>query len=358
MKWITLPTGEEKPAWAGLFGAVSMLFVFVDPYQRRAPLIEWIWTGLAFAIFLALFTVGVIYWSRRHVILRVAIAMALLAATFTAYRQSGVAYFVPVAAFAPLAVRGSLIRSGAIVTLVVLVILAEWWLLWPPSMMPYVIALEAFLVGGALTFVARQQTAVRQLHKTAERERIARDLHDILGHSLSVIILKSELASRLLESDSARAKAEIEDVERISRTALSEVRDAIAGYRSGDLLTEFLHAHSTLEAAGIVVERQCEAVTMPVTQERVLALVVREAVTNVLRHAHATRCRMTLQETGSACQLEIRDDGRGGAHKEGMGMRGIRERVAAIGGEVSWSAGPGTKLTIVVPISANTGSDV
>ena len=74
MKWITLPTGEDKPAWAGLFAAVSMLFVFVDPYQRGAPLIEWMWTGLAFAIFLALCTVGLIYWSRRHVVLRVVIA--------------------------------------------------------------------------------------------------------------------------------------------------------------------------------------------------------------------------------------------------------------------------------------------
>ena len=358
MKWITLPTGEDKPAWAGLFGAVSMLFVFVDPYQRGAPWIEWMWTGLAFAIFLGLCTIGLIYWSRRHVILRVVVAMALLAATFTAYRYSGVAYFILVAGFAPLAVGGSLPKSGAILTVVVLLVVGEWRLFWPPSPMPYVIALEAFLVGGALTFIARQQTAVRQLHKTAERERIARDLHDILGHSLSVITLKSELASRLLETDPARAKAEIEDVERISRSALSDVREAIAGYRAGNLAAELDRAKSALEAAGIVVERECEAVTMPVTQERVLSLVLREAVTNILRHAHATRCRMTLQDTGGAYQLEVRDDGRGGTHQEGMGMQGIRERVAAIGGNVSWSAGPGTVLTVVVPSAANAGGDV
>ena len=131
-----------------------------------------------------------------------------------------------------------------------------------------------------------------------------------------------------------------------------------SGYRTGNLLAELDHATSTLEAAGIVVERQCEAVTMPVTQERVLALVLREAVTNVLRHAHARRCRMTLQETGGVYQLEIRDDGRGGTHQEGMGMRGIRERVAAIGGDVSWSPGPGTVLTIVVPMAANAGGEV
>ena len=88
-------------------------------------MIEWMWTGLAFAIFLVLCTVGLIYWSRRHVVLRVVIAMALLAAAFTAYRPSGIAYFVLVAGFAPLAVRESIIRSGAIVAGVVLVILAN-----------------------------------------------------------------------------------------------------------------------------------------------------------------------------------------------------------------------------------------
>jgi two-component system, NarL family, sensor histidine kinase DesK len=161
-----------------------------------------------------------------------------------------------------------------------------------------------------------------------------------------------------MDRDPARAKAEIEDVERIARTSLSEVREAIAGYRTGNLLAELDHAQSTLEGAGIVVERHCEAVTMPVTQQRVLAMVLREAVTNVLRHAHAERCGITLRETGGVFQLEIRDDGRGGTHQEGMGMRGIRERVAAIGGEVSWSTGLGTVLTIVVPIAANAGSEV
>jgi two-component system sensor histidine kinase DesK len=357
MTWITLPTGERKPAWAGLFGAVSLLYVFVDPYQRGAPWIEWMWTGFAFAIFVALHIAGLIYWSERRVILRVSVAMALLAAAFAAYRPSGIAYFILVAGFVPLALGGSVARSGAAVGVVVLLIVGEWRLFWPPSTMPYVVALEAFLVGGAVTFVARQNMAFRQLHKTAERERIARDLHDILGHTLSVVILKSELASRLLERDPARAKAEIEEVERISRNALSEVREAIAGYRMGNLLAELDHATTILEAAGIVVERQCEAVTMPVTQERVLALVLREAVTNVLRHAHAGRCRLALQETGGVCRLEIRDDGGGGTHQEGLGMRGIRERVAAIGGEASWSTGPGTVLIVVVPIAANDGGD-
>ena len=292
---------------------------------------------------------GLIYWSRRHVITRVCIATAALAAAFTVYRPSGVVFFLYVAGFAPFAVAGSIARATAIIAGVVLLIIGESLLLWPPSAFPYVIAFESLLLGAAMTWVARQSIALSIGHKAAERERIARDLHDILGHTLSVIILKSELASRLLEQDARRAKAEIEDVERISRKALSEVREAIAGYRGGDLSAEFERAKATLETAGIVVERAYEAIPMPAAQERALALVLREAVTNVVRHSSAKRVRMTLQRIEGGYRLEVTDDGRGGAHAEGMGMRGIRERVAAIGGHASWHEGPGTALTITVP---------
>jgi two-component system sensor histidine kinase DesK len=352
MKWLKLPSGPEKPAWAGLFGCVSMAYVFVDPYQNDAALLEWLWTGLAFAIFLALATLGAIYWADRQVMKRVCLALAALAAAFTAYRPSGVFYFVFVAAFGPLAVGGSLISSAAISAGAALAIGAEWWLFWPPTAMPYVAAGEALLVGGAITFVARQQVALRRALKIAERERIARDLHDILGHTLSVIILKSELASRLVERDPTRAKGEIESVERVARNALSEVREAIVGYRAGDLAAELERAKSTLETAGIAAEYDHGPVSMPVAHERVLALVLREAVTNVVRHAQATSCHVTLKEACGVYRLEVRDDGRGGDHREGLGMRGIRERVAAIGGTASWNAGPGTELTITVPIVA------
>ena len=358
MNWLKLPPGKDKPTWASLFGAVPMAYVFVDPYQRHAPPIEWMWTGLAFAIFLVLYTVGALCWSRRQVVLYVCIAMAALAVAFTAYRPGGVIFFIMVAVFGAVAAGGNIARSAMIIVAVILLILGEWWLLWPPGFFPYVAAAQSFLIAGAITGVLRQGIALKRFHKEVERERIARDLHDILGHTLSVIILKSELASRLLEQDPQRAKAEIEDVERISRNALSEVREAIVGYRAGDLLAEFDRAKSTLDTAGIVVEHHWEEVGMPVSQERVLALVLREAVTNVLRHAQAKRCRMALQKTAGGCRLQVRDDGRGGAHQEGLGMRGIRERVAAIGGKVSWNAGPGTELTITVPIAADAGGEI
>jgi two-component system sensor histidine kinase DesK len=212
-------------------------------------------------------------------------------------------------------------------------------------------------VGGAITFVVRQQITLRRTLQTAERERIARDLHDILGHTLSVIILKSELANRLLEQDSTCAKTEIEDIERISRNALSEVREAIVGYHAGDLAAELDRAKATLGTAGIAAECNHETVSMPVAHERVLALVLREAITNVVRHAQAKSCRVTIEGTRAAYRLEIRDDGRGGDHREGLGMRGIRERVAAIGGTASWKVSGGTHLTITVPVGARAASE-
>jgi two-component system, NarL family, sensor histidine kinase DesK len=350
VKRLSLPTGENKPSWGALFGAASAAYLFVAPFQRSASWDEWVWTGIAFATFLFLYVIGVLYWSRRAVVLRVCIALATLAVAFTAYRPSGIIFFTYVATLGPFAFGGRLAGSVAIVLGAAAVILLEWWLRWPPSSFPYTFAIVSILLGGAMTVVARQQAAIARILKAAERERIARDLHDILGHTLSVIIVKSELAGRLLDRDPNRARREIEEVERISRGALSEVREAIAGYRAGNLATEFDRARSTLETAGIVVDHRCESDGMPVAHERVLVLVLREAVTNVLRHAHAKRCRMSVQRTDDAYQLEVEDDGRGGVRQEGSGMRGIRERVAAIGGRVSWSDGPGTLLTITVPV--------
>lgn len=352
-----LPTGAEKPSWAGMFGAVPVLYIFMDPYQQGAAWVEWMWTGLAFAIFLVLFALGAIYWSSRRIMQQVCIALAVLAIAFTAYRPSGIVFFILVAAFAPLAVGGNIAWSVAVISGVMLFIVGEWRLLWPPDLFPYVAAILSFLIGGAVTLVVRQQLGLRRILKTAERERIARDLHDILGHTLSVIILKSELAARLVEHDPNRAKAEIEDVERVSRQALSEVREAIVGYRTGDLLAEFDRAKSTLETAGIAVERHCEAVGLPAAHERALALILREAVTNVIRHAQAKRCLMKLQEVDGAYRLEVSDDGVGRFRQEGMGMRGIRERVAAMGGNVSWNAESGTELIITVPIVASVGGE-
>ena len=128
-------------------------------------------------------------------------------------------------------------------------------------------------------------TEIEHLAKVAERERIARDLHDVLGHTLSIIILKSELAGKLIDHDPARAKAEIADVEQTSRTALAEVRSTIRGYRADTLEAELKQAKAALETAGVSVRSEAEKIGLNAAQESIVALVLREAVTNIVRHA-------------------------------------------------------------------------
>jgi two-component system sensor histidine kinase DesK len=216
------------------------------------------------------------------------------------------------------------------------------------------------MVGGSNIFFAQRNRALAKLRmaheeiehlaKVAERERIARDLHDVLGHTLSVIILKSELAGKLMDRDPQRAGTEIREVEQISRQALSEVRDAIRGYRSQGLTAELAQAKVTLETAGVAVK--CEAAKIELTplHESVLSMAVREAVTNVVRHAQAHICSLHLDQQNGSCRLQIEDDGCGGFQEEGNGLRGMRERVEMLGGKLSRETRAGTRLTITLPL--------
>ena len=192
---------------------------------------------------------------------------------------------------------------------------------------------------------------IEHLAKVAERERIARDLHDVLGHTLSVIILKSELAGKLIDRDPQRAKAEIADVERTSREALSEVRSTIRGYRAHNLDAELAQAKATLETAGVSVKTESAEIALTPAQESVVALIVREAVTNVVRHAQARNCSLRLAPLNGRCLLEVQDDGRGGSQDEGNGLRGMRERIEALGGTLKRETGGGTRLSIQFPLT-------
>ena len=196
----------------------------------------------------------------------------------------------------------------------------------------------------------KAQEEIEHLATVAERERIARDLHDVLGHTLSVIILKSELAGKLMERDPNRAGHEIREVEQISRQALSEVRDAIRGYRSQGLPAELARAKATLETAGVAVQCEAARIEMPALHETVLSMAVREAVTNVVRHAHARTCALRLAQQNGSCRLQIEDDGRGGLESEGNGLRGMRERVEMLGGTLECNSRAGTRLTITLPL--------
>ncbi|WP_433238517.1 sensor histidine kinase [Streptosporangium sp. CA-135522] len=192
---------------------------------------------------------------------------------------------------------------------------------------------------------------VARLAASEERLRIARDLHDLLGHSLSLIVLKSELAGRLAENGAERAVTEILDIESVARQALVEVRDAVSGYRQRGLAGELDGARAALEAAGTQVTVRLAGTPLPDAVDGLLGWAVREGATNVLRHARAARCEITVVHDEEATVLEIMDDGRGAAaYGPGSGLSGLTERVEAAGGAVA--AGPcetGFALRVRVP---------
>jgi two-component system sensor histidine kinase DesK len=190
---------------------------------------------------------------------------------------------------------------------------------------------------------------IAQLAKVAERERIARDLHDVLGHTLSVVVLKSELAGKLMERDPGRARTEIGEVEQIARKALTDVREAIRGYRAEGLAAEINRAQKTLDAAGVALECDAKPLQLAPAEETVLSLIVREAVTNIVRHAQASHCSLEIKAGPSGTALVVCDDGRGGIRQEGNGLRGMRERVESLGGRFQIESSAGTRLVIEIP---------
>ncbi|MGV9776029.1 sensor histidine kinase [Streptosporangium sp. NPDC003464] len=204
----------------------------------------------------------------------------------------------------------------------------------------------------------RAQQEVARLAAGEERLRIARDLHDLLGHSLSLIVLKSELAGRLAENGSERAVAEIRDIETVARQALVEVREAVSGYRQRDLSAELDGARAALEAAGTQVTVRLAGTPPPGVLDGLLGWAVREGTTNVMRHARATHCEIAITHDGRATTLEIVDNGRGAApYGPGSGLNGLTERVEAVGGTVS--AGPrgnGFALRVAVPAAGEAGT--
>ncbi|MGW1410527.1 sensor histidine kinase [Streptomyces sp. NPDC002403] len=213
------------------------------------------------------------------------------------------------------------------------------------------------------------RATVAQLAANEERLRLARDLHDLLGHSLSLITLKSELAGRMLPDHPEQAAAQVADIEQVSRQALIDVRGAVTGYRRPTLPGELAGARTALAAAGITADVPAESPEgLPEKPEEVLAWALREAVTNVVRHSGARHCTVTLapRQTldGKVLELTVSDDGVGpSGTKPGNGLTGIGERLATVdgtlitsGGNPGSGSGKGFTLALTVPLDSGLGS--
>jgi two-component system sensor histidine kinase DesK len=349
---------DKDHGWSPLLWVVYLGFFFIQPVVDHVSLKMWLLDALGAVLFLCLYF-GLFVLVHPRALAHIA-GMMLLGLLYQPINAGACTFFIFAAAMLPFCVESQaaafvgLLAIGAIAAVEGLFLHIHGWQLFYSALFPVII-------GAGNTFFAERNRMNRRLRKAneeiehlakvAERERIARDLHDVLGHTLSVITLKSELAGKLIDRDPQRAGKEIREVEEISRQALSDVRDAIRGYRSKGLVAELAQAKSTLETAGVAV--RCDASTtvkIPAVQEGVLTMAVREAVTNVVRHAHARTCTLRLEQQNGSCRLEIEDDGRGGFQNEGNGLRGMRERVEMLGGTLTRDSHAGTRLTITVPI--------
>jgi two-component system sensor histidine kinase DesK len=271
-------------------------------------------------------------------------------------------YFLIAAVATSLPERALPAAAGATIAAVTLALpllgrpLAEYW--WMPlQAVVFTAAIRAYLrLEAANRALSEAGVEVERLAVDNERLRFARDMHDLLGHSLAVITVKSQLAGRLAVADPERARAEMEEVEELSRQALCEVREAIAGYRELSLPEELEGARRALGTAGVRLE--VAAGPLPADVEPVLAWVVREAATNVVRHSGARRCRIRLGVEGGEAYAEVRDDGRGpaaagGAGTGGNGLRGLAERVHVAGGTLAGgpAEGGGFLLSARLPLA-------
>jgi len=336
------------------------LFVVYAVFGGRGPL-WWTLHALAIVAFLVMYFRG--FWLRGRRVLPIIWGIVGLGAIAIYWNPGASVFFVYAAAFVGDVGRPAIgVRwLGAILLVLALETVAlrlplEAWL---PGLV------FGLIIGGSnIHFVERNRAAARlrlaheeieHLAKVAERERIARDLHDLLGHTLSLIVLKSELAAKLAGRDAERAAMEIRDVERISREALAEVRRAVQGYRELTLNESLALAREALQAGGVEFETEVAKEQLDARTEGVVSAVVREAVTNIIRHARATRCWLRLRGEPGRLRLEIRDDGVGGGTGPGAGLSGMRARVEELGGRFEHDGSSGTTLLVELPLHQDGG---
>ena len=345
--------------WTPYAWLIYLVPLAIYPGFDRAGAKVWAATGATLLVFLVLYFRS--HWVKGRAAVLCAAGIVGLALLLAPWNYAVGSFWVYAAAILGDKLPARLAARGIAVLLAGLA-LQSWWFALPIVYWGFS-ALFTALIGGVTIHQAEVRRAdsklrlaageVERLAKAAERERIGRDLHDLLGHSLTVMALKAELAGKLLSRDPQAAGREIADLESICREALREVRRAVSAFRAEDLAAELSRARLALASAGIAVE--VEASPPPLEPERAsaLALALREGVTNVIRHAEATVCKIRIAGRGPDVELVVADDGRGARRKEGAGLSGMRERIEGVGGRVALGAREdgrrGSRLEVSLP---------
>jgi two-component system sensor histidine kinase DesK len=378
-RWLTPEPGSiaaddlrmGRPPWLNAVHMAWSVWVFITPamsggaygYTTRWALL----TLVSYPLFVWLYAKSVVSAPRKAQ--TCALAMIVMCLALLPWYPSGLSYFVFGCVMLQPRRSDSTLRYAATLVVLNLMLLAfartigyPWQaLVW----MPVVTTIIGLLVHFDRVSRARESALqlshdeVRRLAALAERERIGRDLHDLLGHTLSMVALKSDLAARLVERDPAAARGELDEVGRVARDALAQVRRAVSGIRAAGIAAELASAKLLLESDGVAFDYRFEGDfahdALPPGVETALAMTVREAATNIQRHARAQRADASFGVEGGDVVLRIVDDGRGGAIVPGNGLCGMRERIEGLRGRLRIEAagGRGTQLEARVPLAAN-----
>lgn len=364
---IGLALRQGRPAWSEGIHALWSIWVFIVPmFTPRGYDLQWLGlTLVSYPVFLALFAGALLLPERRSP--WCALGMIALCIALLPWYIAGLSYFVFGCVF-----LGALSRTSVWRYVLALIVFNAVLMTWARTLgypwaalgwMPVTTVMIGLLV--QVDRMKHKQDAalrlshdeVRRLAAVGERERIGRDLHDLLGHTLSMVALKADLAARLVERDPVGAQREIGEVGGIARDALAQVRQAVSGIRAAGLAAELASARLLLETDGIAFEyRLDDAVAgagLTPEAETALAMTLREAVTNLQRHARATSAQALFSREGDAIRLQISDDGRGGAIVPGNGLSGMRERIESIGGRLRIDGDSGgTRVDARIPLQA------
>jgi two-component system sensor histidine kinase DesK len=356
--------------WTQYVWLIYLSAYAIYPFWVGASALVWAADAAGLVAFLALYFRG--YWVDGARRLPVIAGLAVLGAALAPVNPGALTFFIYAAAFIGGACAGRAatlwiigLTVAGVGLAVLLAVVQGWRTPLEPMLIVSVIVMTPIIGFVNLHYnETRQRDAalrlaqdeIARLAARAERDRIAGDLHDLLGHTLSVIVLKSGLASKLMARDAGRAAIEIADVERISREALAEVRRAVQGFRTTTLSDELVRARGVLATAGIDLEASTALVPAsgPVEHlstevEHAAALILRESITNVIRHSRATRCRIDVRRAHDMLHLEVADDGVGSAAADGSGTEGMRARAREIGGVLERDGSRGMTIRLTAP---------
>jgi two-component system sensor histidine kinase DesK len=353
-----------KSPWTDGVHLLWSVWIFITPLFGDGHY-TWRWTGLTLAsypLFLALYAKTVT--APRRNAWMYPLGMIALCLGLLPWYPSGLSYFVFGCVMLHTGGRHSLPRYLLhVLALNALLGATAMWVGYPWQalvwMLPMTVVIGVIVnveaaAGEKDLALQLSHDEVRRLAATAERERIGRDLHDLLGHTLSLITLKLELSRKLIDRDPATARTEIAEAERVARHALAEVRSAVTGFRAADLAAELASARLLLESSSVALEYDAPPALSP-DIERPLALVLREAATNIARHARASRAEVRFAREGGQLRMRIVDDGRGSSGVEGNGLAGMRARVRELGGSLAFASARGgttVEVALALPVAS------